>query len=113
MPSDAEILSESDAIMLKTEASGERSTLRSASPHRNAYRADFQALKKAFDQPARAEAPPKPRGPEGTRQPRGRQYGAHVSRIKDMFMQMTSEGVPVVPKTPEEAPPQKIGRAHV
>ncbi|XP_046875694.1 neurabin-1 [Hypomesus transpacificus] len=96
--------------MLKTEASGERSTLRSASPHRNAYRAEFQALKKAFDQPL-VEAPPKPRGPDGPRQPRGRQYGAHVSRIKDMFMQMTSEGVPVVPKTPkgpEEAAPQKM-----
>ncbi|XP_067111555.1 neurabin-1 [Osmerus mordax] len=96
--------------MLKTEASGERSTLRSASPHRNAYRAEFQALKKAFDQP-RVEAPPKPRGPEGARQPRGRQYGAHVSRIKDMFMQMTSEGVPAAPKTPkgpEEATPQKM-----
>uniref|UniRef100_A0A4W4HCP3 Neurabin-1 n=1 Tax=Electrophorus electricus TaxID=8005 RepID=A0A4W4HCP3_ELEEL len=76
--------------MLKTEASSERTTLRSASPHRNAYRAEFQALKKAFDQP-RQDRDPKVKDPEQVRQPRGRQYGAHVSRIKDMFMQMGTE----------------------
>ncbi|PNI42109.1 PPP1R9A isoform 5, partial [Pan troglodytes] len=37
--------------MLKTESSGERTTLRSASPHRNAYRTEFQALKSTFDKP--------------------------------------------------------------
>ncbi|XP_077599543.1 neurabin-1 isoform X2 [Stigmatopora nigra] len=76
--------------MLKTEASGERSSLRSASPHRNAYRAEFQALKKAFDQPP-ADGNVKPSDPERGKQTRGRQYGAHVSRIKDMFMQMGSD----------------------
>ncbi|XP_057684436.1 neurabin-1 isoform X2 [Corythoichthys intestinalis] len=76
--------------MLKTEASGERSSLRSASPHRNAYRAEFQALKKAFDQP-QMDGNAKPTDLERGKQPRGRQYGAHVSRIKDMFMQMGSE----------------------
>ncbi|KAK2836388.1 hypothetical protein Q7C36_014257 [Tachysurus vachellii] len=76
--------------MLKTEASAERTTLRSASPHRNAYRAEFQALKKAFDQP-RQDGETKNKDPERIRQPRGRQYGAHVSRIKDMFMQMGTE----------------------
>ncbi|KAG7270031.1 hypothetical protein CRUP_008627 [Coryphaenoides rupestris] len=91
--------------MLKTEASGERSTLRSASPHRNAYRAEFQALKKAFDQPL-LDGAAKPKGPERPKQPRGRQYGAHVSRIKDMFMQMGTE--PAGAKTREELSPQKM-----
>ncbi|XP_063048663.1 neurabin-1-like, partial [Engraulis encrasicolus] len=79
--------------MLKTEASSsERTTLRSASPHRNAYRAEFQALKKAFDQPRHDDDPSKQKDPERVRQPRGRQYGAHVSRIKDIFMQLGTEG---------------------
>ena len=90
--------------MLKTEASGERTTLRSASPHRNAYRAEFQALKKAFDQPL-IDGGSKPKGPERPKQPRGRQYGAHVSRIKDMFMQMGTE--PPGAKTRDELSPQK------
>ncbi|KAG7245047.1 hypothetical protein INR49_023613, partial [Caranx melampygus] len=63
-----------DIIMLKTEATGETS-LRSASPHRNAYRTEFQALKKAFDQP-RIDGDSKPKDLE-RKQPRGRQYGSH------------------------------------
>ncbi|XP_056438107.1 neurabin-1-like isoform X3 [Gadus chalcogrammus] len=93
--------------MLKTEASGERTTLRSASPHRNAYRAEFQALKKAFDQPL-IDGGSKPKGPERPKQPRGRQYGAHVSRIKDMFMQMGTE-LPGA-KTRDELSPQKTAQ---
>uniref|UniRef100_A0A8B9KDB0 Neurabin-1 n=1 Tax=Astyanax mexicanus TaxID=7994 RepID=A0A8B9KDB0_ASTMX len=94
--------------MLKTEASTERTNLRSASPHRNAYRAEFQALKKAFDQP-RQDGDPKIKDPERVRQPRGRQYGAHVSRIKDMFMQMGTE-TPGSGKTRtrDESSPQKL-----
>ncbi|KAI1901626.1 hypothetical protein AGOR_G00036340 [Albula goreensis] len=97
--------------MLKTEASGERSTLRSASPHRNAYRAEFQALKKAFDQP-RQDGDPKQKDPERAKQPRGRQYGTHVSRIKNMFMQMGTEstGPSVKTKGKEEASPQKLSK---
>uniref|UniRef100_A0A8C9SXN8 Neurabin-1 n=1 Tax=Scleropages formosus TaxID=113540 RepID=A0A8C9SXN8_SCLFO len=97
--------------MMKTEASGERSTLRSASPHRNAYRAEFQALKKAFDQP-RQDGDPKHKDPERPKQPRGRQYGTHVSRIKDMFMQMGSENSSATPKTKgkDDASPQKINK---
>ncbi|XP_063755082.1 neurabin-1 isoform X2 [Eleginops maclovinus] len=91
--------------MLKTEASGERTCLRSASPHRNAYRAEFQALKKAFDQP-RIEGNSKPKDLERVKQPRGRQYGGHVSRIKDMFMQMGSENVTA--KASDETSPQKL-----
>lgn len=97
------------AKMLKTEASAERTTLRSASPHRNAYRAEFQALKKAFDQP-RQDGDAKSKDPERIRQPRGRQYGAHVSRIKDMFMQMGTEnrGSGKSPRARDETSPQKL-----
>uniref|UniRef100_A0A8C6S5S6 Neurabin-1 n=1 Tax=Neogobius melanostomus TaxID=47308 RepID=A0A8C6S5S6_9GOBI len=77
-----------------------------ASPHRNAYRAEFQALKKAFDQP-RTDGEPKPKEP---RQPRGRQYGAHVSRIKDMFMQMGSEKTGAKARVCDETSPQKLAK---
>lgn len=93
--------------MLKTEVSGERTSLRSASPHRNAYRTEFQALKRAFDQP-RIDGDPKPKDHERVKQPRGRQYGAHVSRIKDMFMQMGTEGTPGRTRGREETSPQKL-----
>ncbi|XP_076005972.1 neurabin-1 isoform X2 [Genypterus blacodes] len=92
--------------MLKTEPSGERTTLRSASPHRNAYRAEFQALKKAFDQP-RSDGDSKPKDLERVKQPRGRQYGSHVSRIKDMFMQMGSENVETKVRVREDTSPPK------
>ncbi|KAM3595747.1 uncharacterized protein V6R79_002189 [Siganus canaliculatus] len=93
--------------MLKTEASGERTSLRSASPHRNAYRAEFQALKKAFDQP-RIDGDSKPKDLERAKQPRGRQYGSHVSRIKDMFMQMGSENASAKTKVCDNSSPQKM-----
>uniref|UniRef100_A0A3P9K1S2 Neurabin-1 n=1 Tax=Oryzias latipes TaxID=8090 RepID=A0A3P9K1S2_ORYLA len=93
--------------MLKMEASGERTSLRSASPHRNAYRAEFQALKKAFDQP-RIDGDSKPKDLERGKQPRGRQYGAHVSRIKDMFMQMGSENATAKARGRDESSPQKL-----
>ncbi|KAM6974521.1 neurabin-1 isoform 2-T2 [Tautogolabrus adspersus] len=93
--------------MLKTEPSGERTSLRSASPHRNAYRAEFQALKKAFDQP-RIDGDSKPKDLERVKQPRGRQYGSHVSRIKDMFMQMGSENTAAKTKVCEDSSPQKL-----
>ncbi|TKS88555.1 Neurabin-1 Neurabin-I [Collichthys lucidus] len=93
--------------MLKTEASGERTSLRSASPHRNAYRAEFQALKKAFDQP-RIDGDSKPKDLERVKQPRGRQYGSHVSRIKDMFMQMGSENSTAKAKGCDDSSPQKL-----
>ncbi|XP_072227112.1 neurabin-1 isoform X2 [Leuresthes tenuis] len=93
--------------MLKTEASGERTSLRSASPHRNAYRAEFQALKKAFDQP-RIDGDSKPKDLERVKQPRGRQYGAHVSRIKDMFMQMGSENATAKARGRDDSSPQKL-----
>lgn len=93
--------------MLKMEASGERTPLRSASPHRNAYRAEFQALKKAFDQP-RIDGDSKPKDLERLKQPRGRQYGSHVSRIKDMFMQMGSENTSAKARGCDDSSPQKL-----
>ncbi|KAK6300122.1 hypothetical protein J4Q44_G00301550 [Coregonus suidteri] len=84
--------------MMKTEppsAGSASSTLRSPSPHRNAYEAGIQALKQAHDalnnaangdDAAKDGKPPRPPG-------RGRrQYGSNVHRIKNMFMQMQSPG---------------------
>ncbi|XP_042188553.1 neurabin-1 isoform X2 [Callorhinchus milii] len=114
--------------MMKTEASsGERSTLRSASPHRNAYRTEFQALKSTFDKPTAScsgsgagscGAGPDCRGKGGSekapqeqqqqqqqqqQQTRGRKYGSNVNRIKNMlFMQMgmgPGDNNGVAPKT--------------
>ncbi|XP_004915474.1 neurabin-1 isoform X2 [Xenopus tropicalis] len=78
--------------MMKTEAQ-ERSNLRSASPHRNAYRTEFQALKSTFDKPkSDGEEKAKNEGdPPQTQQTRGRRYGSNVNRIKNLFMQMGME----------------------
>ncbi|XP_041584200.1 neurabin-1 isoform X8 [Vulpes lagopus] len=87
--------------MLKTESSGERTTLRSASPHRNAYRTEFQALKSTFDKP-KSDGEQKTKEGEGSQQSRGRKYGSNVNRIKNLFMQMgmePSENAAVVAKT--------------
>lgn len=87
--------------MLKAESSGERSTLRSASPHRNAYRTEFQALKSAFDKP-KSDGEQKAKEGEGSQQSRGRKYGSNVNRIKNLFMQMgmePNENAAVIAKT--------------
>ncbi|XP_028989367.1 neurabin-2-like [Betta splendens] len=71
--------------MMKTEptskSAGSGSTLRSPSPHRNAYEAGMQALKPVKDNAANGDLQ------EG---PRGRRYGSNVHRIKNMFQQMQS-----------------------
>ncbi|XP_042327734.1 neurabin-1 isoform X5 [Sceloporus undulatus] len=77
--------------MMKTECSGERSTLRSASPHRNAYRTEFQALKSTFDKPKSDGEQKTKDGGEASQQTRGRKYGSNVNRIKNLFMQMGLE----------------------
>ncbi|KAM5157024.1 neurabin-1 [Mantella aurantiaca] len=108
--------------MMKTEAQVERSTLRSASPHRNAYRTEFQALKSTFDKP-KAEGEEKSKGdgevPQ-TQQTRGRRYGSNVNRIKNLFMQMGMEpsennGVPTRRSkgTPSSPPRKAKQRDHV
>ncbi|XP_074430808.1 neurabin-1 isoform X6 [Larus michahellis] len=76
--------------MMKTESSGERSTLRSASPHRNAYRTEFQALKSTFDKP-KSDGDQKTKEEGEASQSRGRKYGSNVNRIKNLFMQMGME----------------------
>ncbi|XP_077589988.1 neurabin-2 isoform X2 [Stigmatopora nigra] len=67
-------------------------SMRSASPHRNAYEAGLAALKKAtdhlnggYDSTSKPAPLPRPNG-------RGRRYGSNVHRIKNMFMQMQSPG---------------------
>ncbi|XP_005388115.1 PREDICTED: neurabin-1 isoform X8 [Chinchilla lanigera] len=87
--------------MLKAESSGERGTLRSASPHRNAYRTEFQALKSTFDKP-KPDGEQKAKEGEGSQQSRGRKYGSNVNRIKNLFMQMgmePNENAAVIAKT--------------
>ncbi|NWI17441.1 NEB1 protein, partial [Crypturellus soui] len=87
--------------MMKTESSGERSTLRSASPHRNAYRTEFQALKSTFDKP-KSDGDQKSKEEGEASQSRGRKYGSNVNRIKNLFMQMgmePTESTGVTPKT--------------
>ncbi|TNN84874.1 Neurabin-2 [Liparis tanakae] len=68
---------------MKTESTskstGSGSTLRSPSPHRNAYEAGMQALKPVRDNAANGDLQ------DG---PRGRRYGSNVHRIKNMFQQM-------------------------
>ncbi|XP_018597501.2 neurabin-2-like isoform X2 [Scleropages formosus] len=65
------------------------STLRSPSPHRNAYEAGIQALKQAKEALSSTangdgqDSKPKPSS-------RGRRYGSNVHRIKNMFLQMGS-----------------------
>ncbi|NXE21930.1 NEB1 protein, partial [Ardeotis kori] len=88
--------------MMKTEGKGER-TLRSASPHRNAYKSDFHAIKCSFDGVNNAENASTKTGLHqklstsssgGGNDPhsRGRAatYGNRVHKIKNMFLQMGS-----------------------
>ncbi|KFQ36825.1 Neurabin-1, partial [Mesitornis unicolor] len=86
--------------MMKTEGKGER-TLRSASPHRNAYKSDFHAIKCSFDGLNNSENASNKTGLHqklstssngGGNDPhsRGRAatYGNRVHKIKNMFLQM-------------------------
>ncbi|NXH77454.1 NEB1 protein, partial [Hydrobates tethys] len=86
--------------MMKTEGKGER-TLRSASPHRNAYKSDFHAIKCSFDGVNNTENAANKTGLHqklstssngGGNDPhsRGRAatYGNRVHKIKNMFLQM-------------------------
>ncbi|XP_062972457.1 neurabin-1-like isoform X2 [Elgaria multicarinata webbii] len=101
--------------MMKTEGKGER-TLRSASPHRNAYKADFHAIKCSFDSVNNDNASNKS-GPQqkltsssngGGNDPhvRGRavNYGNRVHKIKNMFMQMGGSSTPTCENSPPSEP---------
>ncbi|XP_015217630.2 neurabin-2 isoform X1 [Lepisosteus oculatus] len=82
--------------MMKTEspsaasASNTSSTLRSASPHRNAYEAGIQALKQARDALSGAANGDEAADCKSKPSSRGRRYGSNVHRIKNMFLQMGS-----------------------
>uniref|UniRef100_A0A4W3IEK6 Neurabin-1 n=1 Tax=Callorhinchus milii TaxID=7868 RepID=A0A4W3IEK6_CALMI len=78
--------------MMKTEGKGER-TFRSASPHRNAYKTDFQALRCTFDGSkqenlSKMGAPKTNRDSEHREDARGRAFGNRVTKIKSMLLQM-------------------------
>ncbi|NXV79357.1 NEB1 protein, partial [Atlantisia rogersi] len=86
--------------MMKTEGKGER-TLRSASPHRNAYKSDFHAIKCSFDgvnNPENASSKTglhqklntssNGRGNDPHSRGRAATYGNRVHKIKNMFLQM-------------------------
>ncbi|XP_070587867.1 neurabin-2-like isoform X2 [Erythrolamprus reginae] len=83
--------------MMKTEGKGDR-TLRSASPHRSAYKTDFHAIKCSFDSVTIDNASNKSQqkltnssnGEGNDTYVRGRavSYGNRVHKIKNMFMQM-------------------------
>ncbi|XP_059812575.1 neurabin-2-like isoform X1 [Hypanus sabinus] len=70
--------------MMKTEASSAAS-LRSPSPHRNAYEAEIQALQNPSQTSNGEEKPDE--DAEGKKQSRGKKYGSNVHRIKNMFLQ--------------------------
>ncbi|XP_062388737.1 neurabin-2 isoform X2 [Sardina pilchardus] len=83
--------------MMKTEPPSAASataptSLRSASPHRNAYEAGMQALKQATDTLNSAANGEDAKDGKARPMGRGRRYGANVHRIKNMFMQMNSPG---------------------
>ncbi|KAH0621491.1 hypothetical protein JD844_022853 [Phrynosoma platyrhinos] len=101
--------------MMKTEGKGER-TLRSASPHRNAYKADFHAIKCSFDS-VNADNTANKSGPQqkltsssngggNDTHVRGRAvtYGNRVHKIKNMFMQMGGTSTPSCETSPPSEP---------
>ncbi|XP_067825085.1 neurabin-2-like [Heptranchias perlo] len=76
--------------MMKTETSSSTTTtsLRSPSPHRNAYEAEIQALQNTNENNPTANGEEKQaEDVEGRRQNRGKKYGSNVHRIKNMFLQ--------------------------
>lgn len=79
--------------MIKAESKGGERTLRSASPHRNAYKSDFHAIKCSFDGPkSELAAKSYANGSNDTREDsRGRPFGTRVNKIKNIFLQMDGQ----------------------
>ncbi|NXM14261.1 NEB1 protein, partial [Ploceus nigricollis] len=109
--------------MIKTEGKGER-TLRSASPHRNAYKSDFHAIKCSFDGVNNPENTSNKTGLHqklstssngGGSDPhsRGRAatYGNRVHKIKSMFLQMGSSSSTTSCESSPPAETKLISRA--
>ncbi|XP_060754941.1 neurabin-1 isoform X2 [Neoarius graeffei] len=66
--------------MIKSEPKSDR-VLRSASPHRNAYKSDFHSIKCSFEGPSVLYS-------YGGSEVRGRPSGSRVNEIKNLFLQM-------------------------
>ncbi|XP_053733487.1 neurabin-1 isoform X1 [Synchiropus splendidus] len=107
--------------MLKSETKAGERSLRSASPHRNAYKSDFHAIKCSFDGPksdgaSKAYA----NGSSDTREDsRGRPFGTRVNKIKNIFLQMDgqqqeSQEVRATPRSDvsQVSPPKFPGNTH-
>ncbi|KAM4731650.1 neurabin-1 isoform 2-T2 [Anableps anableps] len=79
--------------MIKAENKGGERSLRSASPHRNAYKSDFHAIKCTFDGPKSEDASKTfANGSSETREEsRGRPFGTRVNKIKNIFLQMDGQ----------------------
>lgn len=101
--------------MIKAEKQVGERTLRSASPHRNAYKSDFHAIKCTFDGPkSESGAKSYTNGSSDTREDsRGRPFGTRVNKIKNIFLQMDGQQQecqevksPVKPDVPQVSPPK-------
>ncbi|XP_035995181.1 neurabin-1 isoform X1 [Fundulus heteroclitus] len=79
--------------MIKAENKGGERSLRSASPHRNAYKSDFHAIKCSFDGPKSEDGSKTfANGSSETREEsRGRPFGTRVNKIKNIFLQMDGQ----------------------
>lgn len=69
--------------MIKSEPKSDR-VLRSASPHRNAYKSDFHSIKCSFEGPSLNYS-------NGSGEARGRPSGNRVNKIKNIFLQMDGQ----------------------
>ncbi|KAI4871956.1 hypothetical protein NFI96_004169 [Prochilodus magdalenae] len=100
--------------MIKAESKGER-TLRSASPHRNAYKSDFHAIKCSFDG-SKSDSSSKSYA-NGSSDPRedtrGRPFGNRVNKIKNIFLQMDSQQQQQQQESPEVKPAVKTDTPQV
>ncbi|XP_071417919.1 neurabin-2-like isoform X1 [Pithys albifrons albifrons] len=109
--------------MMKTEGKAER-TLRSASPHRNAYKSDFHAIKCSFDginNPDNASsktglhqklsASSSGGGNDPHSRGRAATYGNRVHKIKNMFLQMGSSSSTTSCESSPPADTKLISRA--
>ncbi|KAI2668435.1 Neurabin-1 [Labeo rohita] len=105
-------------IMIKSENKSERA-LRSASPHRNAYKSDFHSIKCSFDGSASVSSTtPVSNGGSDTR---GRTSGNKVSKIKNIFLQMDGQqsqespniSKPTSPKFPLDSTPYRSSLSSV
>lgn len=108
----------SSVIMIKSENKSERA-LRSASPHRNAYKSDFHSIKCSFDGSASiSSTSPFSNGGSDSR---GRPSGNKVNKIKNIFLQMDGKqsqdspniSKPTSPKFPLDSTPYRSSLSSV